>query len=83
MSSVLLSGSTFHVLDSPTNPRVNGIAPNAGVTAKRLWKRAQIGPRRIGGPGSALQKMCYVNIKDCLSENMPVWGLAFFVFNLC
>jgi len=57
MSNVLLSGSIFPVLDSPTSPRANGIAPNAGVTVKRLWKKAQIGPRRIGGPGSALQEI--------------------------
>lgn len=53
MSNVLSSGSIFPVLDSPTSPRVNGIAPNAGATMKRQWKKVLIGPRRIGGPGSA------------------------------
>lgn len=52
MNSVLLSGSTFPVLDSPTNQRGNGIAPSAEETMRKRWTNLLTNQKRIEDRGS-------------------------------
>lgn len=52
MNSVLLSGSTFPVLDSRTNQRGNGIAPSAEETMRKQWTNVLTNQKRIGDRGS-------------------------------
>lgn len=58
MNSVLSSGSTSRVLDSPINPRGNGTAPSAEEIMRKLWTNVLTNQKRIEDRGSE-RNLCF------------------------